>query len=259
MRQMAPREPAGEMTLIEHLTELRTVIFQSLIAAALAAVGAWFLSEPAVDLLIRPAIGPVGDLKFISPTGAFMLRLKTAVGLGIFLAAPFIVWRVWTFVVPGLLKREKRVLMPVIFCSVILFYAGAAFAYLVILPIALTFLLGFGTELLQPMITAEHYFEFAVRLTLAFGLVFQFPLVITLLTWWGILDPDFLKRYWRYGVVGVFILSAILTPPDVASQLLMAGPVLLLYLISLVIAQLIARRRRREEGEQDEAKGDDEG
>ena len=254
---MSEHEPVGEMTLVQHLTELRTAIFQSLLAAGLAAVGAWFLSEPAVNLLIRPAIGPVGDLVFISPTGAFMLRLKTAIGLGVFIAAPFIVWRVWAFVVPGLLRREKRLLLPVIFCSVALFYGGATFAYTIILPIALRFLLGFGTEFLQPMITAEHYFDFAVRLTLAFGAVFQFPLVVTLLTWWGILDPDFLKRYWRWGVIAVFLLSAVLTPPDVASQLLMAGPVLLLYLISLVIAQLIARHRRREAAEREQGDGED--
>ncbi|MCA9729562.1 MAG: twin-arginine translocase subunit TatC [Candidatus Eisenbacteria bacterium] len=245
---MTEERPGGEMTLVEHLEELRTVLLQSLLAASVAAVAAWFLSDRAIDLLVRPAIGPVGDLKFISPTGAFMLRMKTAIGLGLFLAAPFIVWRVWTFVVPGLLKKERKVAVPVVLSSVLLFYAGAAFAYLVILPIALTFLLGFGTQYLQPMITAEHYFDFAVRLTLAFGAVFQFPLVVTLLTWWGILDPDFLKRYWRWGVVLVFVLSAILTPPDVASQLLMAGPVLLLYLISLLIAQGIARSRRKEAG-----------
>jgi sec-independent protein translocase protein TatC len=234
------------MSLVDHLTELRNVLIQCVVAAALAATAAWFLSDRAVDFLIRPAAGPVGDLKFISPTGAFMLRLKTAIGLGLFLAAPLIVQRLWSFIVPGLLQREKRALMPVVMSSVVLFYGGAAFAYFAVLPIALVFLLGFGTDLLQPMITAEHYFQFAVRMMLAFGAVFQFPLVITLLTWWRILDPDFLKRYWRWGVVGVFLLSAVLTPPDIASQLLMAGPVLALYFLSLGIAQLIARSRRKE-------------
>jgi sec-independent protein translocase protein TatC len=103
------------------------------------------------------------------------------------------------------------------------------------------------------MLTAEHYFEFAVRLTLAFGAVFQFPLVITALTYWEVLAPDFLQRYWRYGVVLVFVLSAVLTPPDVASQLLMAGPVLLLYLISLILAKVIARTRRRERERPDDS------
>jgi sec-independent protein translocase protein TatC len=134
---------------------------------------------------------------------------------------------------------------------VVLFYAGSAFAYLVILPISLRFLVGFATDLLQPMLTAEHYFEFAIRLTLAFGAVFQFPLVVVLLTYWEVLGPDFLQRYWRWGVVLVFVISAVLTPPDVASQILMAGPVLAFYLLSMILARLIARSRRPKTGEGD--------
>ena len=242
---MARESSSGEMTLLEHLSELRAVLLQSLVAAAVASVAAWFVSERAVDLLIRPALGAVGDLKFISPAGAFMLRLKTAFGLGVFFAAPIIVWRIWSFVVPGLFRHERKMLIPLVLSSILLFYAGSAFAYLVILPISLAFLVGFSTELLQPMLTAEHYFEFAVRLTLAFGAVFQFPLVVAVLTYWEVLGPDFLKKYWRYGVVLVFVLSALLTPPDLASQLLMAGPVLMLYGISMILAQVIARGKRK--------------
>ncbi|GJM44750.1 MAG: Sec-independent protein translocase protein TatC [Gemmatimonadota bacterium] len=242
-----------EMGLFEHLAELRAVLLQSLVAAILASAAAWFVSERAVDVLIRPAAAAVGDLKFISPTGAFLLRFKTSVGLGLFAAAPFIMWRLWSFVVPGLLRQERKVLLPVIFVSIVLFYGGSAFSYLVILPVSLQFLVGFGTDLLQPMITAEHYFDFALRITLAFGIVFQFPLISTLLTYWGILPPDFLKRYWRYGVVLVFVLSAILTPPDLASQLLMAGPVLALYFVSLGLAQLIGRTRRKKKEDPESA------
>jgi sec-independent protein translocase protein TatC len=236
----------GEMTLFEHLAELRSVLIQSLIAIAAASVLAWFISEQALDLLVKPAVGPSGPLVFLSPTGAFMMRLKLAFGLGAFLAAPIVVWRLWAFVVPGLLRRERKVLFPVVLSSVVLFYLGAAFAYLVILPISLRFLMGFSTENLRPMLAGEQYFAFAIRLTLAFGAVFQFPLVVSLLTYWEILGPDFLKKYWRYGVVLVFVLSAILTPPDVASQILMAGPVLFLYFLSLWLAQMIARNRKRE-------------
>ncbi len=182
---------------------------------------------------------------FLTPTGAFMLRLKTALGLGLLLAAPFIAWRMWSFVMPGLLQRERRLLIPVVAGSLALFYVGAAFGYLVILPVSMGFLLGFGTEHLTPMISGEHYFGFALRLALAFGAVFQFPLVVALLTYWEILGPDFLKKYWRYGVIVVFVLSAMLTPPDVASQVLMAGPVLVLYFASMLLAKIIAGRRRR--------------
>jgi len=245
---MADEEtPAPEMGIFEHLAELRSVLLQSFIAIVLASIGAWFVSGAAVDFLIRPAIsGPIGDLKFITPTGAFMLRFKVALGLGLFASAPIVIWRLWSFVVPGLLQRERRALLPVIVGSVLLFYAGSAFAYYAILPVSLQFLVGFSTSTLQPMLTAEHYFAFAIRLMLAFGAVFQFPLVVALLTYWEILGPDFLKKYWRYGVVLVFVVSAILTPPDVASQLLMAGPVLVLYLISMLLAQWVARGRRKD-------------
>ena len=240
------------MTLVEHLTELRAVLLQSVVAVALTTAVAWFVSEPALDVLIRPAREAVGELVFFTPTGAFMLRLKVAIGLGLFGAAPFVVWRVWSFVVPGLLQRERRLVLPVLLGSLILFYTGAAFAYLIILPVSLGFLLAFGTDYLQPLIAGEHYFEFALRLTLAFGVVFQFPLVIGLLTYWEVLDPDFLKRYWRYGVIVVFLLSAILTPPDVASQILMAGPVLLLYFVSMGVAKIIARNRRKDREREEE-------
>jgi sec-independent protein translocase protein TatC len=245
------------MTLVDHLLELRGVLIQSLVAVVIASIAAWFFSERAVDVLIAPATGAAGELVFLSPTGAFMLRLKTAFGLGAFLSAPFVVWRIWSFVVPGLLQREKAALLPIVVSSVLLFYLGAAFAYLVILPVSLAFLLGFATESLRPSLTGEHYFAFAIRLSLAFGAVFQFPLVTSLLTWWGILGPDFLKKYWRYGVVLVFVLSAMLTPPDIASQLLMAGPVLALYFLSMVLAQLIARGRKKDLAERDSERSSD--
>ncbi len=253
-----PRPP-GEMTLIDHLTELRSALLQSFVAVLVAAILAWFVSERAVDILIAPATGAAGGLVFLSPTGAFMLRFKTALGLGAFIAAPVVVWRIWAFVVPGLLGREKRALFPVVVSSVLLFYTGASFAYFVILPVSLRFLLGFATESLQPALTGEHYFAFAVRIALAFGIVFQFPLVISLLTWWGILPPDFLKKYWRYGFVLTFVLSAMLTPPDVASQLLMAGPVLGLYFLSMVLAKVIGRKREREKEPEPESEREEPG
>lgn len=234
----------GEMTLFEHLGELRRVLLQSIVAVGLASVGAWFLAERALDLMIGPALGPGERLVFLSPSGAFMLRVKTAIGLGLFLAAPVVVWRLWSFVVPGLLRKERGLLLPVVVSSVFLFYAGALFAHLLVVPMSVRFLLGFGSERIQPMIEAERYFQFVLRSLLAFGLVFQFPLVVAVLTWWDVLSPDFLRRYWRHGVVLVFVVSAVLTPPDVASQLLMAAPVLVLYVVSMVLAHLIARSRR---------------
>jgi len=250
----AGSESRGEMTLLEHLAELRAVLLHSILAVGACSVAAWFVSERAVEWLVDPAIAAAGELVFLSPTGAFMLRMKTALGLGTFVAVPFVLWRVWSFVVPGLFQRERRIFVPVLLGSLSLFYVGVAFAYFVILPISLVFLLGFGTENLRPMLSAEHYFDFAIRISLAFGAVFQFPLVVGLLTYWEVLAPDFLSRYWRYGVVAVFVISAILTPPDVASQLLMAGPVLLLYLVSIGVARWIARTKGTARTSSDQSK-----
>jgi sec-independent protein translocase protein TatC len=235
----------AEMTLFGHLAELRSVLLQSVLAVTVATTAAWFVSDQALELLVDPAVASAGDLVFLTPGGAFMLRLKTAFGLGVFVAAPIVLWRTWSFVVPGLLKKERNVLFPVIVSSTVLFYAGALFAWIVMLPMSLSFLLGFSTESVRPMLSAEEYFSFAIRLTVAFGAVFQFPMVVCLLTYWEVLAPDFLKRHWRWGIVLVFVVSAVLTPPDVASQLLMAGPVLVLYFVSLGVALLIGRSQRK--------------
>jgi sec-independent protein translocase protein TatC len=244
MTDDAPRR-RGEMSLLDHLGELRAVLLQSIGAITAASVVGWFLSERAIDLLVRPAIRTgVTDLKFLSPGGAFILRVKTAVGVGVFLGAPIVVWRLWSFIVPGLMPHERRLVAPAIVGSLFLFYAGTAFSYFVVLPFTIQFLLGFQTQLLQPMLTADLYFPFVMQEMLAFGAVFQFPLVVAALTYAEILGPDFLRRFWRHGVVLVFVVSAILTPPDVASQLLMAAPTLLLYVLSMGLAQIAAKARR---------------
>jgi sec-independent protein translocase protein TatC len=235
----------GEMSLLEHLAELRTVVLQALAVIAVASVAGWMLSDRAIDLLARPVLGgPVEDLKFLSPGGAFTLRLKTAIGVGVFLSAPIVVWRLWSFVVPGLLPHEKRLVGPLIALSLALFYAGVSFSYFIVLPFTLQFLLGFATGHLRPLLTADQYFPFVLQEMLAFGAVFQFPLVVAALTYAEIIGPDFLMRWWRHGVVLVFVVAAILTPPDVASQMMMAAPTLVLYVFSIGLARFAAKARR---------------
>ncbi len=242
-RTPAPVARYGDMSLLEHLGELRRVLVQSLLAWALATAAAWTFSEQAIERLIAPAALGDRPLVFFGPADAFVLRFKVSVGIGLFLAAPIIAWRLWSFVVPGLVKRERAALFPIVVGSLVLFYAGAAFGIGVMLPMSLRFLLGFGSASLQPLLSGEKYFDFLLRIGISFAAVFQFPLVVTILTGWGILPPDFLRRHWRIGVVVVFVVSAILTPPDVVSQLLMAGPLLVLYLVSIPLAKMAARGR----------------
>jgi sec-independent protein translocase protein TatC len=232
------------MTVLEHLGELRIVLLQSILALAIGSIAGWFVSERAIEALIEPASQGSRPLVFFGPADALMLRMKASIGIGLFACAPVIVWRLWSFLVPGLLRREKQALLPIVVGSLLLFYAGAAFAYFVIVPVSIKFLLGFSTASLQPMISGDKYFDFLLRVTLSFAAIFQFPLVTTVLTMWGILPADFLRRHWRAGVVIVFVAAALLTPPDVASQLLMAGPLLFLYLLAAVAAAIVAPKKQ---------------
>jgi sec-independent protein translocase protein TatC len=239
-----------EMPFLDHLEELRRVLLHSFLTIGVLAIGGWFLAERAIRLLIDPA----GVLVFLSPTEAFTLRLKVAVVIGFLIALPFVLYKVWTFVAPGLFAKEKTILSFVVGGSTLLFFAGAFFGFAVLVPLAFRFLLGFRTENLQPMISAGNYFGFVIKLVIAFGIVFQLPLVISLLTWAGLVQPRWLLRNWRIALVIIAGCSALLTPPDVASQLLMALPVICLYFLSALLSHLIARRRKKEK----EAGGEEE-
>jgi sec-independent protein translocase protein TatC len=236
------------MGLLDHLEELRSALIHSLIAAAAAAVLCWFWSADLLDVLIRPvsgleALGQKG-IFFTAPNEAFMTRLKLSAVVGLFVVAPFIFFRVYQFVLPGLYRHERRVVTPLLIATTALFYAGVAFAFFVVIPQVVAFLLGFGTDSLQPLIGVGPYFAFVSRLCLAFGLVFQLPLLVLFLSLIGAVNPRMLLRTWRYAVVIIAVMAAVLTPPDVASQVMMAVPVLVLYMTSVLVSILVTRRRR---------------
>jgi len=237
-----------EMPFLDHLEELRRVLLHSFFVIAVLAVGGWFLAERAIRILIEPA----GVLVFLGPTEAFTLRLKVAVAIGFLIALPFVLYKVWTFVAPGLFEKEKTILSFVVGGSTLLFFGGAFFGFAVLVPFAFRFLLGFRTENLQPMISAGNYFAFVIKLVIAFGIVFQLPLVISLLTWAGFVRPGWLLKHWRIALVIIAACSALLTPPDIASQMLMAIPVTSLYFLSALLSLLIARRKKNRDREVDE-------
>ena len=174
-----------------------------------------------------------------------MIRLKLSFMTGFLLSFPYILFRVWAFVSPGLFKSERRVILPLIVPATLLFYTGAAFAYWIMIPVVLEFLIKFGTEMLSPLISVDKYFEFVARLCFVFGIVFQLPLVIVSLTSLGVISPSALLRQWRWVILLIFVTGAVLTPPDPASQLLMALPLVLLYLVSATLSLLIERRKTR--------------
>ena len=233
----------GEMSLLDHLEELRRVLIFCLLVVALAAVAAWQVSDRALHLLARGA----EPLHFASLTEAFAVRIKMAIALGFLVALPLVLHRVWRFSAPALFPSEKRLVLPLVAASAVLFYLGMAFAFFGVKPMVVSFFLRFAVPgQLEPVIMVGDYFGFVVRLCLAFGLVFQLPLVVCLLSLAGVVDPVMLGRQWRYAVVVAFVAGGILTPgPDVVSQVTMSVPLLVLYLASVGVSRLVLRRRAR--------------
>jgi len=174
------------------------------------------------------------------------VRTKLSFVLGGLTAFPYIAYRVWRFITPGLFKREKGRIGPVIFASGVLFYAGVVFCYFVVVPVIVNFMIGYGTERVQPLISISSYFNTVSQLCLAFGLVFQLPIVMLLLSMTGMIDPRLFLNQWRYAIVIIWIAAAIFTPPDPISQTLMAVPLCVLYIGSALVSLAVVRRRDRE-------------
>lgn len=232
------------MTIVEHLEELRKRLLISLLAFAVAMAVSFLFVEPILQLLIRP----VGRVVFTAPTEAFFVRLKVAALSGAFLSLPVVIYQVWRFVGVGLTPTERRSTLALLPFSLVLFVVGAAFAFFVILPVGVKYLLGFQTESLVPMISIGAYTSFATAFVLAFGLVFQVPVVVLFLARIGLVTPASLAAGRRYAFLGIAVLSAILTPGgDVISWGLMAVPTYLLYEISIWIARAVTPAARRQE------------
>ena len=209
-----------KMPFLDHLEELRWTILKSLIAVVIGAIGSYVFSRQIVEFLRRP--GPEGmKLIFLGPTEGFMIYIKVSIFAGLVLALPYVFYQFWKFIVPGLLQKEKRIVPLIAFFTTICFLTGAAFAYFVIIPFGLKFLLSFQTDFLEATITIGKYLGFVVTLILIFGVVFELPVLSFFLTKIGILTPEFLRSKRRYGIVIIFIMAAVLTPPDIFTQLML--------------------------------------
>jgi sec-independent protein translocase protein TatC len=230
-----------EMPFLEHLEELRKALIDSLWGVVIGSGIGWFVAPRLIDFLIRPA----GQLVFLGPADALNLRMKASFFVGIILASPLVLWKLWSFVAPGLLPLERRLIAPLVVSSTTLFITGLVFADLVLAPLTFKFLLSFQSENMKPLLTADAYFGFLAKLCIAFGAMFQLPVVIGILSWAGVIPARFLVARWREAVLIILLVAAILTPPDVVSQILMAGPILILYTLSIGIAFLVERRRKR--------------
>jgi sec-independent protein translocase protein TatC len=236
----------GKMSFMEHLGELRTRIMWSVASAGVGIVIAFFITDPAMRFISRPLLSMKTELVFTSPTEAFWTWMKVAMVLGIFISMPGILFQVWKFVAPGLHEHEKKYAAPFIIIGSLLFLAGGAFAMLIIIPYASTFLVTFGQEKgWKPMLTVSSYTDFVIKFALAFGVVFELPVVITILSLIGVVTPQFLSKNRKYAILVNFVIAAILTPtPDMINQTLMAGPLCILYEVGIICARLATRKRK---------------
>lgn len=243
LKRRSRQVSAEGLTLVEHLAELRTRIIISILTLAVGVVVGFYYSSPLVEFITRLP----GDLVYLYPGEAFMVHLQVALIVGVMLSSPVVLYQVIRFVVPGLLAKERRILSVGLPLSLLLFVVGIVFAYQVILPLAYKFFLGFSSDSLEPMISIGNYVAFVFRLVLPFGLVFQLPLFVLILTSIGVLSPAFLVRSRKYMILVIVIVATVLTPPDVISQTLMALPMLILYEVSIVLARLVVRNKQAQD------------
>ena len=239
---MASFEEA-KMSFMEHLGELRVRIVRSLVALLIGLVIAFPFSRQIMDYLARPARATGHTLVFLALTEAFWVQMKVALIVGLFIAAPGILWQVWAFIAPGLHAHEKKYAAPFVIVGSLLFLVGGAFALKVVTPFAIQFLLSYERPGLQAMISIGSYVDFLLKFTLAFGLIFELPLAITLVARMGLVTAKQLAKNRKYAVLGSFIAAAVLTPtPDMFNQALMAGPLIILYEIGIVCARIFGKK-----------------
>lgn len=231
------------MSFMEHLGELRTRIMRSLLALLVGLVPALIFSQQIMDYLVRPVRETNRSLVFLSLTEAFWVQMKIGVIAGLFIASPLILWQVWQFIAPGLHRHEKKYAGPFVLVGSLLFIGGGVFSLKVVTPFAIQFLLSYERPGLQAMISIGSYIDFLLKFTLAFGAVFELPLIITILARLGIVSPAMLAKNRKYAILGAFVAGAVLTPtPDMFNQTLMAGPLILLYEVGIICARIFGKR-----------------
>lgn len=253
-----PQEEAAPeskpMTLLEHLGELRVRLLRCCIAVGLAFAACYGVADILFKELCRPlveALPPGSKLIFTALPEAFFVYLQVALVAALFLASPYLFYQIWAFIAPGLYEEEKKHILPLAACSALFFLVGAGFCYLVVFPFAFTFFIGFANESIAAMPSLSEYLGFALKLLIAFGLIFEMPLFAFFLSRMGIVTAEFMRKVRRYAALIIFIVAAILTPPDVMSQLLMALPMLLLYECSILVAVFFGKKSAKPGAEEE--------
>jgi sec-independent protein translocase protein TatC len=241
------KSPNG-MTFLEHLDELRKRLFYSVVVLIGAVIPAWFFAKPLYRILARPVTQylPEGtNLAFTSLTAPFMLYIKVSFLAALFFTAPFIFLQLWLFIAPGLYRKERKYVVPFVLFTTVFFSGGAVFAYFVVFPFACNFFLGLGSDF-DPVITVDQYFSLALRVILGIAIVFELPTLSFFLAQIGLINARMMVKYFKYAVLVVFIIAAIITPtPDMVTQSIIAVPMLGLYGLSILIALAVGKGKER--------------
>jgi sec-independent protein translocase protein TatC len=244
-------EPMQTMGFLDHLEELRKRVVYSLIAVAVGFGACWWKVEVIYGVMQRPimdvlrANGMSEKLVYLNPTEPFNLYLKIAALAGLFLTSPFVLYQVWMFISPGLYRNEKRYAVPFMVSTIALFVTGGYFGYKIVYPRALEFLIHFGRQF-QPMITIGEYTSLFLSIILGMGLIFEMPILVFFLALMGIITARFMWKNFRYAILVIFVIAAIVTPtPDIVNMCVFAAPMILLYVFSIGVAWIVHPKQRQ--------------
>lgn len=252
---MSEATDSDQMPLVRHLKELRKRLVTATVAVLVAFVVTYSFSEELYAFLAAPVLAVLpADNEFLAFTGVvepFYTYLKVALTASVILASPVIFYELWAFIAPGLMSNERRWFFPIVLVSVCFFLIGVSFAYFVVFPVAFKFLLSYAAVELKPILSMGLYFSFATKMLIAFGVVFEMPLFVLVLSRLGLVTSAKLIGWWKYALLLSVIVGALLTPPDVFSQALMAAPIMVLYLISIVVAHFFGKKKKDSNEDED--------
>jgi len=239
----------AKMPFLVHLAELRRRLIICFIAVGFGFAISYYFSKPLFKILIRPLLKAMPEGEQLIYTGlpeAFFTYLKLGLWGGIILALPVIFYQLWNFAAPGLYRNERRYVVPFVVWSTLMFIIGALFGYFIVFPVGFRFFLGFSDESIRALPAVAQYFSFSLKLLFGFGLVFELPVVMVFLAKMGLVNAPFLARQRKFAILLIFVIGAILTPPDVISQVFMALPLIVLYEISILLVRLVWRKKEKE-------------
>jgi len=247
-----------EAPITEHLAELRTRLIRSIIAVLIFTIVVFTQVNIFFDIFERPLNSVFPDLTLVAltPTESFFTAFKISLLVGFVIASPFVFYQLWKFIEPALYENEKKLVVPFVLFTTVFFVFGVLFSFYGVLPLAIKFLLNFGYNQLNvdPMLSVSSYISFVIRLLLAFGITFELPVILSLLARLGIVTPEMLIKIRPYFIVGIFVLAAVLTPPDVVSQTFLALPLIVFYEVSIIMAKILYPRSMKGKSEQEGVK-----